>query len=758
MTSGPEWEKVERPLLGHLSLLGWETLVWSERQVTDRVGRLSDRDVLLGQRLGSALLRINPGRDGLPWLDSARIKAAVAELGSIPTGVKLLEANRLSTDFLLGGVTVAGLDAWDGGRDRTIDYIDWDNWSANDFLAVSQFPIATPGKAPNIRPDVTLFVNGIPLVVIEAKPPGTPSGIADAVDQLRRYANQRGAGVPEGAEQLFWTNQFTVATTGERAEAATFMALPEHYVAWKDPFPSTVEEVADSLAKRVEAVTQQEMLTAGMLAPERLLDIIRHFTVFMETGPGRTVKIVGRYQQYRGVHKAMRRLLTGATRAEDGETDRRGGIVWHTQGSGKSLTMAFLVRAMRSHPDLRRFKIVLVTDRTDLERQLRGTAALVGETVNVARNGGDVRGLVGRPGPGVVMVMIQKYRDTSPGGSKGESGEETFETLNESESILVMVDEAHRSHGSILHANLMSALPNAARIGFTGTPIIMGKRKKTLDIFGGYLDRYTLADSEADGSTVPIFYEGRTTDAAIKGASRMDTVFYRWFSALTDDQRQTLQRKYATAAQVLEAPELIEAKARDILRHYISTVMPDGFKGMIVATSREACLRYFKALNKARDELIEEMERKDPDQFDGSSTTRFSQSFAGNEASQIDLLGSLEFAPVISEDHNDPSYYAPWTDKQRQQAHIDSFKLPLGSANTKHSPLALLIVKSMLLTGFDAPQAQVLYLDRLIQEAELLQAIARVKPDRIEKVVRAGSRLLRRVCSAHPSSRRLCQC
>ena len=724
MTWGPEWDLVEGPLLEHLGRLGWETLVWSERQVADSVGRLSDRDVFFEERLGSALLRINPGPDGLPWLDQVRVKAAVAELGSMPAGVKLLEANRVSTGLLLGGVTVAGFDGWDGGRDRTVGFIDWDNWSVNDFLVVSQFPIATPGKAPSIRPDVTLFVNGIPLVVIEAKPPGTPSGIADAVDQLRRYANQRGAEVPEGAEQLFWTNQFTVATTGERTEAATFTALPEHYMAWKDPFPSTVEEVADSLGKPVEAVTQQEVLTVGMLAPERLLDIVRHFTLFMETGPGRMVKIVGRYQQYRGVHKAMRRLLTGATRAEDGETDRRGGIVWHTQGSGKSLTMAFLVRAMRSHPDLRRFKIVLVTDRTDLERQLRGTAALVGETVHVARKGGDVRGLVGRPGPGVVMVMIQKYRDTSPSGSEG--GEETFETLNESESILVMVDEAHRSHGSVLHANLMAALPNAARIGFTGTPIIMGKRKKTLDIFGGYLDRYTLADSEADGSTVPIFYEGRTTDAAVKGASRMDTVFYRWFSALTDDQRQTLQRKYATAAQVLEAPELIEAKAKDILRHYISTVMPDGFKGMIVATSREACLRYFKALNKARDELIEEIERKDPDQFDGSSTTCFSQSFAGNEASQIELLGSLEFAPVISEDHNDPPYYAPWTSKQRQQGHIDSFKLPLGSADNKHSPLGLLIVKSMLLTGFDAPQAQVLYLDRLIQEAELLQAVARV--------------------------------
>ena len=212
------------------------------------------------------------------------------------------------------GSTVAGLDGWDGGRDQIVDYIDWDDWEANDFLAVSQFTVATPGRAPNIRPDVTLFVNGIPLVVIEAKPPGHDSGITDAIDQLRRYANQRGSEVAEGAEQLFWTNQFTVATTGERAEAATFSALPEHYLAWKDPFPSTVGEVAASLGKPADAVTQQELLTAGMLAPERLLDIVRHFTLFMEAGSGRTVKVVGRYQQHRGVHKALRRLIEGDTR------------------------------------------------------------------------------------------------------------------------------------------------------------------------------------------------------------------------------------------------------------------------------------------------------------------------------------------------------------------------------------------------------------------------------------------------------------
>ncbi|MXW42184.1 MAG: type I restriction endonuclease subunit R [Acidimicrobiia bacterium] len=726
MSSGPEWERVERPLLEHLSQLGWETLVWGEQQEADAVGRDSERDVLLEQRLGSALGRINPGPEGEARLDESRIKSAIAELRTAPGGTALLEANQSSTELLLGGFAVPGLD---GGREQIANYICWDDWSANDFLAVSQFRVATPGSRPNIRPDVTLFVNGIPLVVIEAKPPGTESGITDAIDQLRRYANQRGIEVAEGAEQLFWTNQFTVATTGERAEAGTFSALPEHYLAWKDPYPTSREEVAASLGMLVEAVTQQEILTVGMLAPERLLDIVRHFTLFKETGSGRTIKLVCRYQQYRGVLKALHRLRAGTTRAEDGYVDRRGGIIWHTQGSGKSLTMVFLIRAMRSDPELRKFKIVLVTDRTDLEIQLRDTAALTGETVKVARSAAEVRELLSQPGPGVVMAMIQKYRDTNGGAGDGLGAEETFGMLNDSESFLVMVDEAHRSQASTLHANLMAAVPNAARIGFTGTPIIMGKRKKTLEIFGDYIDRYTLAQSEADESTVPIFYEGRTTDAAVSGASRMDEVFFRWFRDLTEQQREVLQKKYATTAQVLEAPELIAAKAKDILRHYIATVMPDGFKGMIVATSREACLRYYDALNTARDELVVELDQRGNElnwQSNDSRLLDLEESFLRPAAEQVDLIRALEFAPVISGDHNDPPHYADWTDKLRQQVRINSFKLPLGVVADGHSPLGILIVKSMLLTGFDAPWAQALYLDRMIQEAELLQAVARV--------------------------------
>jgi type I restriction enzyme R subunit len=318
--------------------------------------------------------------------------------------------------------------------------------------------------------------------------------------------------------------------------------------------------------------------------------------------------------------------------------------VWHTQGSGKSLTMVFLIRAMRSHPELRRFKIVLVTDRTNLQNQLGDTAGLAGETVKVARNSKQLREMLSQPGPGVVMAMIQKYRDTEGDHGDGLSGSETFGTLNESESILVMVDEAHRSHGSALHANLMNSLPNAARIGFTGTPIIMGKRKKTLEIFGGYLDKYTLTESEADGSTVPIYYEGKTTEAAVAGASKMDDVFFRWFAELTDQQREILQTKYATTAQVLEAPEMIAAKARDILRHYVSTVMPDGFKAMIVATSRKACIRYYDALNAARDELVAEIEALGPEPGDRPfDSLDADEQYLRNAAKQLELLRALDF-------------------------------------------------------------------------------------------------------------------
>lgn len=725
-----ESEQVEGPLIEQLQLLGWGHVagdVW-DPGATERG---SFGEVFIETRLRSALRRINVDDQGRPWLGDQRVAQAVSALQKAGGVSQLVEANQKATELLQTGTVVPGVDGWDGGRDRTVAYVDWENPANNDFLAVSQFRVDEPGGQARryITPDVVLFVNGIPLVVMECKAPGPPDAMADAINQLRRYANRRPeVETAEGNERLFWTNQVLVATTRDVARAGTITADAPHFMEWKDTAPVPVEELAAQVGKGVQDLSGQELLAAGMLRPDHLLDVVRHFTVFMQAGR-KNVKAVARYQQYRAVQRAVERLRTGKTRLEDGEFDRRSGIIWHTQGSGKSLTMVFLVRKMRSDPALRRFKVVVVTDRTTLQRQLRATAELSGETVEVAESTHQVRELLSRPGPGLVMAMIQKYRNNDVDEGQGESVE--FGELNNDEAILVLVDEAHRSHSSTLHANLLGALPNAARIGFTGTPIVMGAKKKTHEIFGTYLDQYTLSESQADESTVPIFYEGRTTEGAVRGASGLDEVFFEWFEGLSDDEREELQGKYASISQVLEAPEMIAAKAHDMLRHYATSVMPQRLKGMVVATSRKACVRYREALLQARDELVGELERLDQaiDDLEGDQVDELprDQQLLVRARPNLDLIRRLDFVPVISGSHNDDPAWSEWTDKDRQAGHVEAFQQPLGTGEDARSdPTAMLIVKSMLLTGFDAPVAQVMYLDRLIREAELLQAIARV--------------------------------
>ena len=264
--------------------------------------------------------------------------------------------------FYLTGTTVEGIDGWDGGRGRTVHYIDWDRPQRNEFLAVNQFRVDEPGGQAHkyVVPDIVLFVNGIPLVVIECKSPYISDPAAEAIDQLQRYANQRErVHDPEGNERLFHSNQFVIATYFDKAMVGTFTSEGEHFAEWKETEPVSREDVAAELGKAPDQLSSQEILVAGMLRPAHLLDIVRNFTLHMPI-EGRTVKIIGRYQQYRAVQRSIERLTTGKTRLEDGEFDRRGGIVWHTQGSGKSLTMVFLIRKMRTLPDLRRFKVTTV--------------------------------------------------------------------------------------------------------------------------------------------------------------------------------------------------------------------------------------------------------------------------------------------------------------------------------------------------------------------------------------------------------------
>jgi type I restriction enzyme R subunit len=729
VNNGPEYGRVELPLVEQLEGLGWSHIEGSKSD-PGVTGRVSFWDVFLEGRLRDALRRINLDQDGQPWLGQGRVAQAVGAL-TRPKAVRLIEINQELTERLLLGTTVDGVEGWDHGRDRIVQFIDWEHPERNEFLVVNQFRVDEPGGQGHkfIAPDLVLFVNGIPLVVIEAKSPGVVEPMVKAIRQLRRYAGQRGQ--PEGNERLFHTNQFVAATCFEKALVGTFTAAEEHFAEWKTTEPMPEADVCVSLG--VTALSSQERLVAGALAPERLLDLVRHFTLFMQSGT-QTVKTVARYQQYRAVHRALERLTTGATRQHDGELDRRGGIVWHTQGSGKSLTMAFLIRAMRTSRDLVRFKVVVVTDRTDLQDQLSKTASLTGESVLTATSVAKLTELLSAPGKALIFAMIQKYRNPQA-RRDDDAALKSLGVLDTSEDVAVLVDEAHRSQGSALHANLLKALPNCARIGFTGTPIIMGRRKYTATIFGDYLDRYTILQSEVDGATLPILYEGRTTKAAVRDAADLDELFDDMFAQHSSEELEAIKQRWATRGNVMEAPRLIAAKARSMLRHYVDTVLPNRFKAQVVASSRRAAVRYREAFVAARDELLAELDALDtslktPGAADGadalpSKTARLVRAWPFR-----DLIAALDFVPVISGEQNDPADWAQWTDKAKQDKIIERFKRPLpagGDRDPEHtSTVAFLIVKSMLLTGFDAPAEQVMYLDRHIKEAELLQAIARV--------------------------------
>lgn len=815
MKANWEYDLVERPFCQHLKVMGWQWLE-GDTDVPELTERANFREILLRERLKAALRRINLSPDGQPWLDESRIERAVRELEHLGAH-RLMEANQVATQLLLKGTATEGQPEWDRGRPQPLHFIDFDNWQNNDFLVINQFKVELSSGRGHVIPDAVLFVNGIPLVVAEFKSPGIENSLGEAINQLLRYSNQRKELYPtqftddEGVERLFHYNQLLIASNFFEARACTIGAPPEAYLEWADTSPVPLSTVAEELGliprntneeneaaqdlklmgreradrpgvplffrtpdQRPEAWRQanitlhsQQVLTAGMLRPVHLLDLVRNFTVF-RTDEGRTRKVVARYQQFRAVHKSIFRLQEGRTRRQGAERDERGGIVWHTQGSGKSISMVFLVRKMRTLKQLRKFKIVAVTDRTDLEKQLRETAALTGETVRPTDRDVQIREsptgrtqrILRENTPDILFAMLQKYQDMERIAAGSETvvmtivrkekkpGKESpvverqvtfeenirfeeFPLLNESEDILVLVDEAHRSHTRTLHRNLRRALPNAAIIGFTGTPIFSKEKTETREIFGEFIDQYILQEAELDGATVPILYEGRTAEGYVKDAPGLDQLFEDMFRDYTAEELAVIKAKYATEGDVLEAPLLIEKKAQDIVRHYVDVVLPEGFKAQVVATSRDAAWTYFSKLEQSRLELVRELEGLAPEMLslpEGEVEKLDSNMrFLIRAHRHLPMLRAFEIAPVFSAYHNDPEERWDYTDKAEQEKRIERFKRKLAiEKSDKTDPLAILVVMNMLLTGFDAPVEQVLYLDRKLIGHDLLQAIARV--------------------------------
>lgn len=709
-----EYKFVEKPFLDQLDALGWQVIDQGAGIPGDPTVSLrsSFREWVLKDELFTSLDAINQCDDETPWLTDAQKEEIYDDLTGQSGG--LIEANQ-AVQELLYKYTVDENEVT-GEKSPDVRVIDFNDPDKNRFVAINQFRIDTPGRVKSmIIPDIVLFVNGLPLVVIEAKDGNafTANPMSEARMQLWRYSNQREetkeAGLKEGEEGLFHFNQFVVTTTGEEAEFGTITALDEKYFyAWKSIYPEENAIFTPPLGKE----RQQETLIQGMLVRATLLDIVRNFILFMQVG-GNTIKVAPRYQQYRAVGKIVKRLQAGET------ADERSGVIWHTQGSGKSLTMVFLIRKLRRLDDLKDMKVLMVNDRTDLEDQLSGTASLTGEKVYFVDSSKDLKTDLKGDQSTLHMVMIHKFmeRETDVPDylEKAIAGDAVpkfkhFGLVNGSDRILILIDEAHRTQSSDLGNNLFEAFPNASRIAFTGTPLITERHKeKTIERFGGrYLDTYKLKDAEADGATVKILYEGKTADTAIKAKHEFDRKFEDLFKDRAPEELAAIKKRYGAIGDVFEAEQRIQEISDDLVEHYATKILPNGFKAQLVCHSKNAAITYEKCLRKSIPAHIDKLKA------------------AGGNEELIEQLEFLKTAVVISSDGtNEKAVITEARKRAKEQNAVENFKKAFNPYKPE-TGVGILIVCDMLLTGFDAPVEQVMYLDKKISEHNLLQAIARV--------------------------------
>lgn len=672
---------VEKPFLEQLRILEWEVYDLALDQKSKDSFRNSFSEVVMLPVLREQLKVINP------WLEEDQIEEVIKELTATFSSSQLLKNNKHIFSLLQENTSVSE-NRQTGEKSPTVKFIDFSSehrLEQNRFIAVCQFKVRVKGAEKHIIPDIVLFLNGLPVVVVECKSPKVNDPIADAIDQINRYSEQRGER-KEGNPELFYYNQFIIVTCRSDTRFGTITTQNEkHFYRWTDPYPRTLEDIEHGSS----APNNQQRLVAGMLDKNNLLDLIRTFTLFTVTEEDETIKIVARYQQFRAVKVAVKRLLTGKNARE------RSGIIWHTQGSGKSLTMMFMVREMYHDPSLSQWKIIFVTDRTQLENQLAETGQNIGFSVKVAKSIRKLKQLVRTDSSDLIMAMIHKFREAEL--------TESFPELNASPNILVMTDEAHRSQYSLLGANLDKAIPNSTRIGYTGTPI-----EKTKKVFGIYIDTYTMRNAIDDGVTLRIAYEGRTHNAEVTDQEGMDADFQDVFSDYNISERLEILG-YGSKSAYLEAETTIAAKATDIMDHYIYRIFSGGFKAQVVVSSREAAVRYRSYLCLALANKIEELEKLNPNKLN------------------IERLKKLKIAVVISSSHNDKPHLKLHSDQSKHKNIIKSFKLPFDTISEDNTgDVGIIIVNQMLLTGFDAPIEQVMYLDKVITEHNLLQAIARV--------------------------------
>jgi len=667
-----EYRESELPALRQLVAMGYQYKSQSELNRE----RKDYREVLLYDRLEKAIRKLNPE------LDEDGVYDALGQIKehSFPSNLDQMDTNEQIRAKLVGLSRSTGLEPitvtqnfGEGNVEKTVRLFDFDNPENNDFLVTNQFQLE--GLREPIFPDIILFVNGIPLVVIECKAPSIRNPVQEAVEKNLYKYQSRGYGF----EKLMFYNHLLVATSGYMARHGAVGTSLNHFARWSEAYPLSLSEI-EKMCKRKPR--EQEILIAGMFSKSHILDLLKNYVIY-ETVNNKKIKKIAKHQQYRVVTKAVDRLEN----IDEKSVADQGGVVWHTQGSGKSLSMLWLATQLMykfGNPP-----IVIITDRKQLDRQIHETFRACGFPTPIkAKTSRDLEKLLQNPKGKTIMTTIQKF------------GTEHGKLINTDQKVIVLVDEGHRTQYKLQAEAMRTAMPNAVFFAFTGTPIDK-KDKSTYRVFGPLLDRYSFEESKADGATLPIFYEARMADLYVEGdetvgieglksrkaekAEDIEKIFQRVFSDLSKEEQERLKKEYITKELIIESEERLRKIAADVIEHFTTHIQPNGFKAMLVAPSREAAVIYKRELDKL-----------------------------GGPRSKIIMTSNLG-----EKGKDGTSWDEYFTTIEQREFESEFFKSP-------ENQIQIIIVVDMLLVGYDAPIVQVMYLDHPLREHALLQAIARV--------------------------------
>ncbi|BEE19886.1 type I restriction endonuclease subunit R [Vibrio parahaemolyticus] len=696
------------PALTLLTNLGWSFLS-PEQALAARSGKADD--VVLRQVLRSELQKRTFTFAGKSYpLSEKAIDNLIAEVCSPALNEGLLTANERLYNHLLYGISVT--EFVDGKKaSPTVALIDWQNPANNSFVFTEEFTVTRSGGVGSSfqdkrRPDIVCFVNGIPLVVIEAKRPDGNAKKGPTIDEgiSQSLRNQRHDEIP----LLFAYSQLLLSINGNDGRYGTCGTPAKFWAAWREEDISDAQmhttknkalndaQLANLFSHRPAkdldwyqslvaggelAVTGQDQLLISLLSPARLLEMTRYFTLFDK----KAGKIVARYQQVFGIKRLIERINTRSVTG-----GREGGVIWHTTGSGKSFTMVFLSKALILHESLKQCRIVVVTDRVDLEDQLSKTFASGGELAGkkdkaaaMATSGKRLAEQIGKGTERIVFSLIQKFNTAT----------KLPECVNNSADVIVLIDEGHRSQGGENHIRMKQALPNAAFVAFTGTPLL--KDDKTTNKFGPIVHAYTMQRAVEDKTVTPLLYEERIPDLDVNERA-IDSWFERITEGLSDEQKADLKRKFAKKGQVYSADDRIRLIALDIANHFVKNI-DDGLKGQLACDSKLSAIKYKKYLDEAG-------------LFESAVVMSPPDSREGNTA--IDEAATPEVT----------QWWKDNVGSQDEQAYTKH----LIERFDKDDSLKILIVVDKLLTGFDEPKNAVLYIDKPLKEHNLIQAIARV--------------------------------